>query len=274
MIRNSKKVILSLVASITLAGTVLAKDEKVYATVNGDKITQSDISTLLRDPRIKFDKLSKEQQKQILDSLIEQKLLSEFAYKTKIPKTKEYKAELEKYKKTLAFQIWLRDYGKTIEVKEAEAKKFYDKNKEKFKSPMQLKASHILVKTEKEAKDIIKLLSKSDKLKQEFTKMAKEKSVGPSGSNGGELGWFTKEKMVPEFSEATAKLKKGEITKKPVKTSYGFHIIYLDDKKQASTIEYEKVKKRLMQDLLQQKFAKEVKKKAEGLKKKAKIQYK
>ena len=75
---------------------------------------------------------------------------------------------------------------------------------------MKLKASHILLKTEKEAGEVIKILSSEKDKKVAFTKLAKEKSTGPSGPNGGELGWFTTDKMVPEFSAATEKLKVGE----------------------------------------------------------------
>ena len=274
MLKNSKKVILSLVTMIAISGTALAQTDKVYATVNGINITEKDVSLLLRGQNVKFESLQKDQQKQILDSLIEQKLLAEMAYKTDIPKSKEYKEELEKFKKSLAFQLWLRDFSKKITIDDKEVKKFYDTNREKFKTPDQLKASHILVKTEKEAQDIIKELSKSKKLKDDFTALAKEKSVGPSGANGGELGWFTKEKMVPEFSEAANKLSVGTITKTPVKTNYGYHIIYLDDKKAASILEYNKIKDRLKQDLMQQKFAEDAKKEAEKLMKKAKIEYK
>ena len=274
MLKNSKKVILSLVTMIAISGTALAQTDKVYATVNGINITEKDVSLLLRGQNVQFESLQKDQQKQILDSLIEQKLLAEMAYKTDIPKSQEYKDELEKFKKSLAFQLWLRDFSKKITVDDKDVKKFYDTNKEKFKTPDQLKASHILVKTEKEAQDIIKELSKSKNLKDDFTKLAKEKSVGPSGANGGELGWFTKEKMVPEFSDAADKLAKGTITKTPVKTNYGYHIIYLDDKKASAMLEYEKIKDRLKQDLMQQKFAEDAKKEAEKLKKKAKIEYK
>ena len=274
MLKTSKKVILSLVTMIAISGTALAQTDKVYATVNGINITEKDVSLLLRGQNVKFESLQKDQQKQILDSLIEQKLLAEMAYKTDIPKSKEYKEELEKFKKSLAFQLWLRDFSKKITIDDKEVKKFYDTNREKFKTPDQLKASHILVKTEKEAQDIIKELSKSKKLKDDFTTLAKEKSVGPSGANGGELGWFTKEKMVPEFSEAANKLSVGTITKTPVKTNYGYHIIYLDDKKAASILEYNKIKDRLKQDLMQQKFAEDAKKEAEKLMKKAKIEYK
>jgi len=274
MLRNSKNAILSLVALLAISSQALAQNDKVYATVNGQEVTQKDVSALLRGQNVKFENLQKDQQKQILDSLIEQKLLAQMAYETDIPKTKEYKEELERFKKSLAFQIWLRDFSKKVTVKDSEVKSFYDKNKEKFKVPNQLKASHILVKTEKEAKEIIQSLSKSKNLKEDFSKLAKEKSVGPSGSNGGELGWFTKEKMVPEFSNAAEKLVKGTITKEPVKTNYGFHVIYLDDKKPSSTLAFDKIKDRLKQDLMQQEFAKQAKEEAVKLKKKAKIEYK
>lgn len=274
MLQNSKKAILSLVTMIVVSGTALADTDKVYATVNGIKVTQKDVSALLRGQNVQFESLQKDKQKQILDSLMEQKLLAEMAYKTDIPKSKEYKEELEKFKKSLAFQLWLRDFSKKIIVSDKEVKKFYDNNRAKFKTPNQLKASHILVKTEKEAKNIIKTLSKAKNLKDEFTKLAKEKSVGPSGANGGELGWFTKEKMVPEFSNAAEKLLKGTITKTPVKTNYGFHIIYLDDKKASSILQYNKIKARLKQDLMQQEFAKKAKEEAVKLMKKAKIEYK
>ncbi len=274
MLQNSKKAILSLVTMIVVSGTALADTDKVYATVNGIKVTQKDVSALLRGQNVQFESLQKDKQKQILDSLMEQKLLAEMAYKTDIPKSAEYKEELERFKKSLAFQLWLRDFSKKITVSDKEVKKFYDDNRAKFKTPNQLKASHILVKTEKEAKDIIKTLSKAKNLKDEFTTLAKEKSVGPSGANGGELGWFTKEKMVPEFSNAAEKLLKGTITKTPVKTNYGFHIIYLDDKKASSILQYDKIKARLKQDLIQQEFAKKAKEEAVKLMKKAKIEYK
>ena len=276
MLQNNKKAILSLVTMIIVSGTALAQadTDKVYATVNGMKVTQKDVSALLRGQNVQFESLQKDKQKQILDSLMEQKLLAEMAYKTDIPKSKEYKEELEKFKKSIAFQLWLRDFSKKITVSDKEVKKFYDENRAKFKTPNQLKASHILVKTEKEAKNIIKTLSKAKNLKNEFTKLAKEKSVGPSGANGGELGWFTKEKMVPEFSNAAEKLLKGTITKTPVKTNYGFHIIYLDDKKASLVLQYDKIKDRLKQDLIQQEFAKQAKEEAVKLMKKAKIEYK
>ncbi|MEA3384346.1 MAG: peptidylprolyl isomerase [Campylobacterota bacterium] len=269
-----KKTIFSLVTCLALSSSAFAMDDKIYATVNGENITSNDISVALRDPRINFETVPKEQQKQILNSLVEQKLLSQSAMKSNIPKTNEYKVELEKLKQNLAFQIWMRDLSKTVQVSDSELKKFYKNNSSKFKSALELKASHILVASKKEADDIISTLKKSKNIKSDFTKLAKEKSTGPSGVNGGELGWFTQEKMVPEFSMASIMLKKGEFTKDSVKTQFGYHIIYLDDKKEANVQSFEEVKPKIQQELSQKVFLDMIKDKAAKLKKNAKIEYK
>lgn len=274
MIQITKGKLIAVVTSLLIASSVFANEDKVYAVVNGENITGADLAGIIRNPRVNYDDLKDEQKKQVLDTLIEQKLLSDRAFKTDIVRTEEYKTELEKFKRTLAFQIWLRDFGKTMEATEAEVKKFYDNNIYRLKTPLQLKASHILVKTEQEAKELISKLSKSSNLKADFTKLAKDKSIGPSGTNGGELGWFTKDKMVPEFSDAAEKLAIGKMTTAPVKTNYGFHIIYLDDKKDAATIPYDKIKDKLKQEFLQKKFADEVQEQAKELRKSAKIEYK
>ncbi len=274
MKRLGKKIILSLVATLALSNSAYAENNKVYAIVDGESVTSQDVAMILRGQKVTYESLPEVQQKQIIEGLVEQKLLSNAAYKSDIPTKTEYKIELDKFKKNLAFQFWMRDYSKDTKVSEKELKAFYNENKSKMKAPIELKASHILVKTEKEANDIIKELSKSSNLKKDFTELAKTKSTGPSGSNGGELGWFTKDKMVPEFSDATLKLEKNKFTKTAVKTQFGYHIIYLDDKKEASTIAFDVVKSRLQQDLLQRKFTNNVKQRAEELKKKAKIEYK
>ena len=266
-----KKQILSIVASIAIATTSLSAQEKVYATVNGTTITNSDIAMALRNPQIQFDTLPKLQQDKVLQSLIEQTLLSQYAIKTDIPKTAEYKQELQKLKTTLAFQLWMRDLSKTIKVTNKEIKDYYNEHKLQFKAPLQLKASHILLKTKKEANDIISKLKKAKDIKATFTTLAKKYSTGPSGANGGELGWFTKEKMVPAFSNASAKLKKGTFTTTPVQTQFGYHVIYLDDKKEAATIPFDKIKDQLKKEVTQINFINKIKQKVSTLKKTAKI---
>jgi len=273
MINLSKKTLLSLVACIAISSSAIAED-KVYAIVNGDSIKTSDIAVALRNPQVDFESMKKEQKDQILQNIIEQKVLAQEAYKSDIPNSAEYKEELGKLKQNLAYQIWIRDLSKTVQVKNEELKKYYNENKSKFKKPLELKASHILVSSEKEAKEIIKSLKKAKNIKSTFTQLAKDKSTGPSGANGGELGWFTKDKMVPAFSEATGKLVKGTFTKSPVKTQFGYHIIYLDDKKKSSTLKFDQVKLKLQQEFLQKLFVNRIKDKASKLIKKAKIEYK
>jgi len=270
----NKKSIISFVASIALSTSLFAEADKVYAVVNGENITATDIAVALRDPRIKFDTLQDAQKKQVLTGVVEQKILAQSAFKSDIVKSSEFKKELEKVKQKLAYQIWIKDLSKTITVTDKEITTYYEKNKAKFITPLELKASHILLKTEKEADSIIKSLKSSKDKKVTFTKLAKEKSIGPSGPKGGELGWFTKEKMLPEFSAAAEKLKVGSLTAKAVKTQYGFHVIYLDDKKAPQSLTLEKMKPQLRQELLQRKFVDKVQKTAADLKKKSKIQYK
>jgi len=274
MTNIGKRIVLSLVTSLAISTSVMAQTDKVYAVVNGENIKGSDIAVALRNPQLNFDTIPKDQQKNILSNLIEQKVLSQEAYKSNITKTKEFKVELEKLKQNLAYQIWIRDFSKTVKVENSVLKKFYNENKEKFNTPLKLKASHILVKTKKEAQSIINELKKAKNIKATFTKLAQEKSTGPSGKTGGELGWFTTDKMVPEFSKATSQLTKGTFTKEAVKTQFGYHIIYLDDKQKTSSLKFEQVKAKLQQEFLQKKFVEKIKAKAKKLIKKAKIQYK
>lgn len=270
----NKKTILSIVASLALSTSLFAQTDKVYAVVNGENITATDIAVALRDPRVKFETLQEAQKKQILSGVVEQKILAQKAFKSGIVDSATFKKELEKVKQNLAYQMWVRDLSTTVKVTDAEVKAYYETNKAKYVAPMELKASHILLKTEAEAVAVIKTLSSEKDKKVAFTKLAKEKSTGPSGSNGGELGWFTQEKMLPEFSAAAAKLKVGTITAKSVQTQYGFHVIYLDDKKAPSTLEFDKIKAKLKQELLQTKFVSKIQKIAADLKKKSKIEYK
>jgi len=274
IINFGQKTVLSIVASLVLASSSYAVDNKVYAVVNGDNITNNDISLIIRDPRVKFNTLPEKTQKDIINKLIEQKLLSQDILKSDIVKTKEYKDNLKLIKQNLALQIWMQKEHKNLKVSDKELDAFYKTNQSKFQQPATFKANHILVKTEKEAKDIIKSLSSSKNLKDDFIKTAKTKSTGPSGVNGGDLGWFTKDKMVPEFSNATAKLSKNSITKTPVKTQFGFHIIYLDDKKDAVTIALKSVKDKIVENIKQEKIIKQLKTRASQLKKNAKIEYK
>ncbi|WP_458701554.1 peptidylprolyl isomerase [Sulfurospirillum sp. 1307] len=266
-----KKVILGTIATLAMGVSLNAA---VYATVDGMDVTDQDVATLLRAmPGAKFENLQKEQQKAVIDQAIERKLLSKLAVKEGVTKDKEYKEALEKVKSDLALEIWMKKVFKDVKVSDKEIKDYFDKNKDKFVKPATIKARHIVVKTEDEAKSIIKDLNglKGEALSKKFIELAKSKSTGPSGSNGGDLGWFSSKQMVPSFSEAAFALKKGEITKNPVKTQFGYHVILVEDKKDSGHVKLDEVKVQIQNVLKMEKFREKVSKRAKELRKKAKI---
>ncbi|HIP13302.1 MAG TPA: peptidylprolyl isomerase [Arcobacter sp.] len=278
MIKN--KTIISFTAAFALTtSSVFAIDEaKVYASVNGSDITATDVSVVLKDPRIKFDTLPKKEQKLIIDQLIDKKLLANKALNSDISNSKVFKDTLAKtitiLKQDLALQIWMQNKSKEIKISVNEVQKYYDDNKVRFIKKEEFNASHILLKTKNEANDIIDILTKSKNIKNQFTSLAKSKSIGPSGKTGGELGWFSSDKMVPEFSQATSGLKVGQFTKTPVKTQFGFHVIYLNDKKEAGTVEFDKVKADIRNFLGQTQLKTNIESVIKAEKSKAKITYK
>jgi len=171
--------------------------------------------------------------------------------------------------------MWQKKEFEKIKVSNKELKKYYNENKQEFMQRESVHARHILVKSEDEAKKIIKSLKglKGDALKNKFIELAKEKSVGPSGPRGGDLGYFGKGQMVPAFNDAVFNMKVGTITKEPVKTQFGYHVIYLEDKKDKVFQNFNDVKPYIEQRLKSEKFRKIIQNKLEKLKNKAKIKY-
>jgi len=266
-----KRYLLSGALALSLL-TASALSAKTYATVNGEKIEDGDIAAILSViPGAKFDTLQKDQKKQIIEQAIEKRLLADKAAKSGIEKEKIYQETLEKMKKDLALEIWMKKQFDAQTVSDADMKDFYKKNEKMFKQPAMAKAKHILVKTEAEAKKIIASLNKAKNKQATFVKLAKEKSTGPSGPNGGELGWFDKSKMVKPFADAAFALKKGAYTKKAVKTQFGYHVILVEDKKAAQNVPFDKAKKNIEQSLKVQKFQAHMKEVSKGLKAKADI---
>ena len=264
------------IALASLMFMTVAHAESTYGTVNGKEISQLDIDMTMGPSGMKFSSLNPEMKKRVLDMVVERKLLSEAAGKTEIANSQEYKDQLEELKKGLLLDIWMKQEMKTIEngLTKSKLEEQYEKNKTKYTTPVKLKASHILVKSEDNATAIIKDLEKAKDSKAEFTKLAKEKSTGPSGPTGGDLGWFELDRMVPEFSAAANKLKKGEFTKSAVKTQFGYHVIYLDDKKDAGTKTFAEVEASIKEELSAKAFATKIKEMTAELKKSAKIELK
>jgi len=271
MIKHGIKVA---VASLFLVSVSSAGTD--YGTVNGEKISADEIAQTLGQQGIEFSTLNKEMQKRVIDMVVDRKLLSQLAAKSKIEQSADFKEKLALIKKELVLNLWMEKEAKKIEssVSDADIKAEYEKNKDAYKVPAQLKARHILVKSEDEAKAIIKSLEAAKDSKAEFIKLAKEKSTGPSGKSGGDLGWFALDRMVPEFSLAADKLKKGTFTKEPVKTQFGYHIIYLEDRKPAGTKTLDEVKDQIKAKLNREKFNAFMDETVKKLKKDAKIELK
>jgi peptidyl-prolyl cis-trans isomerase C len=263
--RAAMILVTGLMISTALAvSRVAAEEEKVVATVNGVAIKTVDVEMAAEDLLAQLQSIPADQRFRFLvEYLIERQLLAQAADKAKIASTDAYKRRLEYYS-TKA----LRDsYFKTkIEptISDEEAKKRYEEEIAKITPEEEVRARHILVKTEKEAKDVAAELKKGGN----FEEIAKSKSIGPSAPRGGDLGYFTKDKMVPEFSEVAFKLKKDQISA-PVKTNFGWHIIKVEDRRMQELQEFEVIKSRIRNVLLRQKVT-EI---ADTLRKNAKIEY-
>lgn len=272
-----KKVILAIaVASAAYAGTVV--------TVNGKKITDQEVQeVLMQGTQGRYDQLPPEKKQElsqrVIDGLISQELVFADAKKQGILESTEYKNELakvmERIQVQLASKVWEKRQFDKIKVKEKDIKAYFKANPAEFSEKSKVRASHILLKTEAEANAVTKELSglKNGALNAKFAELAKSKSTGPSGPKGGDLGLFGQGQMVPAFNDAVFAMKKGEMTKKPVKTQFGYHVILVTDKQEAKNLPYAEVKGFIEQKLKVEAFKEQMQAKMEELKKKAKISF-
>jgi len=248
-----------LIVGSLIAVSGLFASSNVLATVNGEQITKSEINNLLKVRGITYDQVPMQYRQKLLDEIITQAVLIQKAQKSGVKNTEEFKKELEKVKKQIALKIFLKNKMDSISVSNIEARAFYNKNKDMmFRQQEQVKARHILVKSKEEAEKIISELRivPNNQLESKFIELAKEKSVGPSSRVGGELGWFTKAKMIPAFSKVAFQLQKGTISLQPVHTRFGWHVIYVEDKKSGGYVPFEKVKPMIIKQLKLKKLKK------------------
>lgn len=263
----------SLLAVAVMATSVVASD--ILVTVNGKNITKQDAETFVNasSPNAHFSQLDAAQQNMIKERLVEKVLFTELAKKEGVDKNPEFIRNMAKIKEELLVNMWMKMQMDNTIVSDSEAKEFYDKNAKKFMQEASVHARHILVKEEKEAQEIIDTLAllKDKALQEKFIELAKAKSTGPSGPKGGDLGNFSKGQMVPEFSKAVWALNIGQITTKPVKTQFGYHVIYLESKAEAKPTPYEQVKEKIIISLKQKQFSAKITEVAKELKSKAKI---
>jgi peptidyl-prolyl cis-trans isomerase C len=236
----------------------------VVATVNGVKILRSDVEAARSQLPEQYRKLPMDQLYQpILNQLIRTKVLSAQARADKLHETDGYKRRVALIAERMLEEELLK---KTIDEKVTDEalQARYDKTSGSFPTKEEIRARHILVKTEAEADAIIKELTGG----ADFAKLAAEKSIGPSKANGGDLNYFSKGQMVPPFEEAAFALAKGEFTRSAVKSPFGWHVIKLEDKRQSKPPSFEESRDRLSQELSQE-FAEQL---VRGLTEKAKIE--
>lgn len=250
-------------------GDLIMSENKILATVGETEITQDEVQEFITHlgPQAGMQFNNPEGMKQITTELVNQELLYLEAKKLEMDKEEEFTNELKKVEKNVLKQYAINKLMKEIEVKDEEVKDFYEKNKEMFKKPEMVKASHILVEAKEKAEEIL------EKIKGGlgFEEAAKEYSTCPSKDRGGDLGEFGKGQMVPEFEEVAFKLEKDEISE-PVETQFGYHIIKLFDKKEEALSEYEEVEGQIRQQLIAMKQQKAYLDKAEELKKEFKVE--
>lgn len=234
----SHRVLLPLAAAtaLCLAPMSQAADAKVLATVNGKNITQQNYDSYIHENAMsaKLDK------NQVLNELISRELVYQDALKKGLDKDKELLAKLEAVRQNLILGAALDKAMMSPAISDAELKKMYDSRLAEFKV-QEYKARHILLKSKEEAEKVITELDMGGN----FAELAKKKSTGPTGKNGGDLGWFAPQQMVPEFGQAVTKLEKGKYTKSPVQTQFGWHVILLEDSRSAKPPAFEEVKPQL-----------------------------
>jgi peptidyl-prolyl cis-trans isomerase C len=285
------------------------------AVVEGVEIKKAELEKtfagMLAGRGIPAEQIPDEQRAQgyrmVLDDMIVDKLLTKRAADTKVT-DEEVAAQMDQFKAKFGSDEELKKQieasGLTVEkvksdvrehlrqehwidsqiqdkanVTDADAEDFYKKNPDQFKQPEQVRASHILIKLDQDAKpDVVAEKEKAAKAIQarvvkgeDFGKLAAELSEDPSAKeNSGDLNFFGREQMVPEFSDAAFKMKKNEISG-PVRSQFGFHIIKVTDRHEAETVALEKAKPQLMAYLKQQKRAAEIEKVVTALREKANV---
>jgi peptidyl-prolyl cis-trans isomerase C len=215
-----------------------AEDDPVIARVNGVDIRQSDIAVADEEVGGTMPAMAPEQKREYLITyLTDVIILSQAAEQQKLGDRPDVKRQLAFERNKVLMEALLQNAAKAAET-DAEMHKVYDEAVKEMGSEQEVHARHILVETEAEAKAIEAELKKG----ADFAEEAKKKSKDPSGAaNGGDLGYFTKDQMVPEFTEAAFKLDKGQISD-PIHTQFGWHIIKVEDKRVKPTPKFEEVK--------------------------------
>ena len=249
MLRFHKLALAACVALIGLQNQVLAEDA-VVAKVGDLTITQSELDLAVANLDPQLSQLPEEQKKvAALSGAIDVKLLAGNAAGEGLKDDPEYQRRMAYIADREPHNLYFKKHVVDA-VTDDEVKARYEKEIAALPKQEEVRARHILVKTEEEAKDIIKQLDAG----KDFVELAKEKSTDPNKSEGGDLGYFTKGRMVPEFEEAAFAMEKGAYSKTPIKTQFGFHVIKVEDKREAAPPTLEEVGPQVRQLVMRDKY--------------------
>jgi peptidyl-prolyl cis-trans isomerase C len=258
----------SLLAALTVAAASLAVPAYAQniAIVNGKPVPKSRLDLLIQQAERGGQKVPQEMMGRARDEVVMREIFAQEAERRGLQGTPDYQAKLALARQSILIGELIEDFRKKNPVSDADAKAEYDKFKAQA-TGTEYKARHILVEKEDEAKALIAQIKGGAK----FDELAKKNSKDPgSGANGGDLDWAKPDAYVPEFGKAMSGLKKGELTETPVKTQFGFHIIQLDDTRDAPFPGFDEVKGQIKQRLEQGK----IQEFQDSLRKAAKTDYK
>ena len=247
----------------------LSDPEMVLATVEESEIKLKDVEGVLSrlDPQRAAMYDNEMGRRAILEELINVELFSLLGAELEVEKDKEFIEMMEKVRKDIVRQFAVDAIMKDVSVSDEEIAEEYEKNKDRFKVQETVRASHILVEDEEAMKKVQADLDGG----MSFDEAARKHSTCPSKEQGGDLGFFSKGQMVKEFSDAAFAMKVGEVTKEPVKTQFGFHLIKLVEKKEESVRPLDDVKEQLADSMLNEKKAEIYQKELDRLREKYKV---
>lgn len=214
-------------------------DVEAVARINGEPISRQDFDAYLASKQLSEPETQHDPDT-VLNEMINMELIKQEAIGKGIHQRDDVRAELETHRTNLLVNTLVSERVDDLSFSEQELRKEYDRQIAEMEK-QEYKARHILVQTKKEAREIIGRLEGGE----DFVALAVEESIDPAGPEGGDLGWFHPNAMVPPFASAVQQLEKGEYTKQPVKTQYGWHVILLEDTRSMQPPAFKEVKDRL-----------------------------
>ncbi|MBB3444604.1 MULTISPECIES: peptidylprolyl isomerase [unclassified Rhizobium] len=249
MLSSKKLAALAFTALVAFQAPAFA-DDAVVAKVGNLEIHQSELDLAVANLDPQLAQLPDDQKKvAALSAAIDVKLLASDATAEKLDQTDDFKKRMQYLTDRELHNAYFKKHVVDT-VTDADVKARYDKEVAALPKQEEVHARHILVKTEDEAKDVIKQLDAG----KDFAELAKEKSTDPNKDDGGDLGYFTRGRMVKEFEDAAFSLEKGTYSKTPVKTDFGYHVIKVEDKRDAPPPPFEQVQDQVRQLVMRDKY--------------------